>query len=255
MIKNILLVANNEKELNALLEKLRHTYNIYIARNVDELKEILEYGSIQLIICNEEKTTINGWGICKTLKSSFHYSHIPVILITARNSVRAKINILESGVDAFVTKPVEADYLHAQIKNLIGNRTNIASHFEHTLSAATEPLAFREDDDFVKKLNDCIIDNMHKGALSVDYLARSMNMSRPTLYRKIKNITDRTPNELIGLARLKQAANLLLSANFKVFEVAQKVGFSSQSTFGKAFLKQFKVTPKEYQRMHKKKSN
>ncbi|OQP57635.1 hypothetical protein A3860_08365 [Niastella vici] len=252
MINNVLLVANNEKELNALLEKLRHTYNIYIARNVEEMRDMIEFGSIQLIICNEEKPTINGWGICKALKSSFHYAHIPVILLTARNSVRAKINILESGVDAFVTKPIDPDFLHAQIKNLIGNRTKIVEHFEHTLSAATDPLAFQEDNEFVKKLNDCIIDNMHKGALSVDYLARSMHMSRPTLYRKIKNITDRTPNELIGLARLKQAANLLLSANFKVFEVAQKVGFSSQSTFGKAFLKQFKVTPTEYQRIHKK---
>lgn len=252
MINNILLVANNERELNVLLEKLRHRYNIYLARNVEEMREMIEFGSIQLIICNEEKPTINGWGICKALKSSLHYAHIPVILLTARNSVRAKINILESGVDAFVTKPIDPDYLHAQIINLIGNRAKIVAHFEHSLSAATDPLAIQEDNDFVKKLNDCIIDNIHKGALSVDYLARSMHMSRPTLYRKIKNITDRTPNELIGLARLKQAANLLLSANFKVFEVAQKVGFSSQSTFGKAFLKQFKVTPKEYQRMHKK---
>jgi len=172
--------------------------------------------------------------------------------LTACNSVRAKINILESGVDAFLTKPIDFNFLHAQIKNLIGNRAKIAAHFEHTLPAAIEPAGFQEDNEFVKKLNDCIVDNMHKGALSVDYLARSMHMSRPTLYRKIKHITDRTPNELIGLARLKQAANLLLSADFKVFEVAQKVGFSSQSTFGKAFLKQFKVTPKEYQRMNRK---
>jgi two-component system, cell cycle response regulator len=79
-----------------------------------------------------------------------------------------------------------------------------------------------------------------------------MNMSRPTLYRKIKHITDRTPNELIGLARLNQAATLLLSADYRVFEVAKMVGFNSQSTFGKAFLKLFKVTPTEYQRIHKK---
>ena len=81
MINNVLLVANNEKELNALLEKLRHTYNIYIARNVDEMREMIEFGSIHLIICNEERPTINGWGICKTFKSSFHYAHIPVILL------------------------------------------------------------------------------------------------------------------------------------------------------------------------------
>jgi len=250
MKHNVLIVIHNEKELSALLEILRHTYNIYVARDMEEMQEMVEFGSIHLVICNEEKPIINGWRICEIIKSSLLYAHIPVILLTPCDSLRAKINILESGVDAFITKPFDSNFLHAQIKNLIENRAKIADHFEHTLSA-TEPASFEDDNDFVKKLNDCIIDNMHKEVLCVDYLARSMNMSRPTLYRKIKNITDRTPNELIGLARLKQAASLLLSDDYKVFEVAQMVGFTSQSTFGKAFLKLFKVTPKEYQRMHK----
>jgi two-component system, cell cycle response regulator len=251
MRNNVLLIVHNEKELAALADKLQPAYNVYTARNGKEIQHIVECASIQLIICNEEKPMIHGGGICETIKSSFHYAHIPVILLTASNSSRSKIRILEAGVDAFVTKPVDWNYLHAQIKNLIYNRTKIAEHFGCSLAAARETVGATADNDFVKKLNDCIVDNMHKKVLSVDFLARSMNMSRPTLYRKIRSITDRTPNELIALARMKQAAALLVTADYKIFEVAKMVGFNSQSTFGKAFLKSFNVTPTTYQRIHK----
>jgi len=252
MRNNVLLVVHNEEEQTALSDKLQHSYGIYVARNIEEIQHVVECASIQLIICNEEKPMINGWRICEIIKSSFHFAHIPVVLLTTCDSRRSKIKILETGVDAFVSKPLDWNYLQAQIKNLIANRLKIAEHFGHSIATAKEPLALQDENDFVKKLNDCIVENIHKKVLSVDFMARSMNMSRPTLYRKIKHITDRTPNELIGLARLNQAATLLLSADYRVFEVAKMVGFNSQSTFGKAFLKLFKVTPTEYQRIHKK---
>lgn len=116
---------------------------------------------------------------------------------------------------------------------------------KHTHGAATGPL---KEDDFVKTLHDYIAGNLHNKLLSVDWLAGVMNMSRPTLYRRIRNATNQTPNELIGCARLKQAAVLLASANYKVFEVAQMTGFSSASSFSKAFLKKYKETPAAYQR-------
>jgi AraC-like DNA-binding protein len=107
------------------------------------------------------------------------------------------------------------------------------------------------DKEFIKKLNDFLFENIQNSSLNVNGLAKSLYMSRPTLYRKIKAITDLTPNELINRARLKQAADLLESADYKVFEIAQMVGFNSQSSFGKAFIKHFKVTPTEYQLMNK----
>jgi AraC-like DNA-binding protein len=112
-------------------------------------------------------------------------------------------------------------------------------------------VALQVEDDFIKRLNACIYENIANKKLSVDWLARCMNMSRPTLYRKIKEVTAHTPNELIAQARLQQAAMLLQLPDYKVFEVAQMVGFHSSSSFGKAFLKQFKVTPATYQRMNK----
>lgn len=107
------------------------------------------------------------------------------------------------------------------------------------------------DDEFVRTLQECISANIRSKLLSVDWLAKVMNMSRPTLYRKIKNLTGQTPNELIGSARLQQAAILIASANYKIFEVAEMVGFGSSSSFSKAFFKKFKATPIAYQRMKK----
>lgn len=108
------------------------------------------------------------------------------------------------------------------------------------------------EENFIKKLNDFLYNNVQNSSLSVGLLATSMFMSRATLYRKIKSLTDLTPNELINGVRLKQAAELLKSADYKVFEIAKMVGFNSQSSFGKVFAKHFKMTPTEYQRLNKK---
>jgi AraC-like DNA-binding protein len=111
--------------------------------------------------------------------------------------------------------------------------------------------AAHEKEYILKKLNDCLFGHVREKALNVDLLAKLMHMSRPTLYRKMKSITDLTPNELINEARLKKAAELLAAGEYRAFEVARMLGYTSQSSFGKSFLKQYKVTPATYQRMKK----
>ncbi|WP_315823610.1 helix-turn-helix transcriptional regulator [Paraflavitalea speifideaquila] len=117
--------------------------------------------------------------------------------------------------------------------------------------ASTILLNTREKEVIQQKLNDCLFGQERDEVLNVDLLAKLMHMSRPTLYRKMKTITDRTPNELINEARLNRAAELLAGGEYRVFEVARMVGYTSQSSFGKSFLKQFKVTPATYRRMNK----
>jgi AraC-like DNA-binding protein len=107
----------------------------------------------------------------------------------------------------------------------------------------------KEDEAFLNRLNDLISVNLRNIDLNVDLLARLMNMSRPTFYRKTKCISDLTPNELINVARLNRAAELISTARYKIFEVVKMAGFNSQSNFGKAFLKQFGVTPTQYQHL------
>jgi two-component system cell cycle response regulator len=112
----------------------------------------------------------------------------------------------------------------------------------------TRPGADREKKQVLDKLNECLSGHAHDKNLNIDRLAKLMYMSRPTLYRKMKVLTGQTPNVLIQEARLKKAAELLATGEYRVFEVARMVGFTSQSSFGKSFLKVFKVTPTTYQR-------
>ena len=104
----------------------------------------------------------------------------------------------------------------------------------------------KADEQFLGKLNEVIYENIAETELNVDHLADAMNMSRPTLYRKIKALSNLTPNELINIARLKKAAELLAEGNYKIYEVASMVGYNSQTSFGRNFLKQFGMTPSEY---------
>ncbi len=103
----------------------------------------------------------------------------------------------------------------------------------------------------MQQLNDCLQGEGQGRELTVDWLARRLHMSRPTLYRKMKLFTGLTPNELINEVRLNRAAALLAAGEHRAFEVAKMVGYTSQSSFGKSFLKQFKMTPATYQRMKK----
>jgi AraC-like DNA-binding protein len=107
----------------------------------------------------------------------------------------------------------------------------------------------KADEVFLESLNGAIYQNLENTELDVEHLAKIMNMSRPTLYRKIKAISDLTPNELINISRLKKAAELLASSDHKIYEIADMVGYTSQNNFGRRFLKQFGMPPTDYQRM------
>ncbi|MEZ0131306.1 helix-turn-helix domain-containing protein, partial [Flavobacterium sp. LBUM151] len=104
---------------------------------------------------------------------------------------------------------------------------------------------------FLKKLDDEILKNITDPDLSVESLAEIMNMSRSTLYRKIKDISNLSPNELINLVRLKRAAELLLKENYKMYEIAEMVGYKSQTSFGRNFQKHFAMSPSDYIAMNK----
>lgn len=255
MEKTILLVDDNNEILEFLSRDLRSEYVVFTARNGKEGLNIIENHSIQLIISDIKMPVMDGFEFCYQLKSSVNCSHIPIILLTAKNTLQSKIQGLEVGADAYIEKPFSPEHLKAQIKNLLGNRNKIKEYFATSPLAHMSSMAYsKADEDFLGKLNDFIFNNIENPKLDVDLLAKIMNMSRPTLYRKIKEISDLTPTELVGVARLKKAAELLVSGNYKIFEVAIMAGFNSQSSFGKAFLKQFKVNPTEFQLLKMKKN-
>lgn len=251
MRNNVLLIAGTEQSCQ-LHNYLIHAYNLFVASTREEVYQVFEKASIQLIICSVDLQALDGWQICTQLKASLCHAHIPIILLAGEDSLELKIKALEAGADACMHPAMPWKYLGAQIENLIINRIKVSRRVGAALPVHNNIFEADNEEEFGKKLNSCIVSHLHDPLLNVHLLAKLMNMSRPTLYRKIKTITSRTPNDLINEARLKRAAEQLEAGGYKVFEIARMVGFQSQSSFGKAFLKHYKVTPAAWQRIKEK---
>lgn len=248
----ILLVDDNEEIIEFLAGELCGQYNVLKASNGKEALTIIGQEPVQLIVSDVMMPEMDGFALCSIIKSNFDYSHIPVILLTAKNSLQSKIEGLKLGADAYIEKPFSPEHLQVQIANLLSNRVKIREYFANSPLVHIKSMAYSTaDEQFLESLNETIREHLEDAELDVEKLARFMNMSRPTLYRKIKAISNLTPNELINITRLKKAAELLATGQLKVYEVADMVGYNSQNNFGRNFLKQFGITPTEYMSMKK----
>ena len=247
MKPTILLVDDNEEILEFIENELNEKYIVTKALNGREALDILKQEVIQLVISDIMMPVMDGFELCKTIKTNFEYSHIPVILLTAKNTLQSKIEGLEIGADAYIEKPFSPEYLQVQIANLLLNRAKIKEYFVSSPLVHIKSMAHTKTDElFLENINEAIYNNLEDTELDVEKLAKLMNMSKPTLYRKIKSISDLTPNELINITRLKRAAELLLEGKYKIYEVSDMTGYGSQTNFGRNFLKQFGMTPTDY---------
>ena len=248
METTILIVDDNIEILEFLSDNLKSKYSVLTALNGAAGLEIIERDSVHLIVSDIMMPVMDGFELCKKLKSSVHYCHIPIILLTAKQTLDSRIEGLETGADAYIEKPFSPKYLQAQIANLLANRDKLRDFFASSPLVHIKSMAYsKADEEFLEKLHEFINGNLKNTDLDVEQLARAMNMSRPTFYRKIKGVSDLSPNELINITRLKKAAELLMEGKHKIYEIADTVGFTSQHHFARSFLKQFGLTPSEYQ--------
>lgn len=248
-----ILIVEDNKEMGAYLaDEVNESYNVLIAENGAVALEILKTQTLQLIVSDVMMPVMDGFDLLKKVKLDLEFSHIPVILLTAKNTLQARLEGLQLGADAYMEKPFSTDLLMAQISNLLSNRESIRIFYFNSPIANMKSMAYTEADKaFLKKLNDIINEHMNNTALDVNMIADLIHMSRPTLYRKIRGISSLTPNELIKISRLKKAAELLIQEDMKVYEISEAVGFSSQSYFWSAFTKQFNMSPSKYAKMNR----
>lgn len=243
----ILLVDDEEDILDFLERILKNKYRIARAENGKEALTVLGREAVQLIISYVMMPGMDGFEFCRIIKSTVEYSHIPVILLTAKNSIQAKVQGLELGADAYIEKPFSKEHLNAQIASLLANRNMMRQYFANSPLIHIRSIAHtRADEHFLETLHETISRAILDTELDVEGLSRMMNMSRVTLYRKIKAVSDLTPIELINVIRLKKAAELLAEGDLKIYEICAIVGYSSQSNFTRSFQKQFNMTPTEY---------
>lgn len=244
-----ILLVEDDEELMYFLEKcFLPAYTIYKASDGEEALRLLRQSYVNLIISDVMMPNMDGFELCHRLKSTLEYSHIPIILLTAKTAVQSKIQGLEMGADAYIEKPFSIEVLQAQVTNIIQNRTKLHDAFKkYPFIDAKNFSITKADEDFLKKMNEVVQNNLSNPEFNNDDLAELFNMSRASFYRKIKGILDLTPNEYIRVERLKKAAQLLREKEAKINEICYTVGFSSPSYFSKCFQKQFGVLPKDFE--------
>jgi DNA-binding response OmpR family regulator len=247
MAPSILLVDDEEEILQFLDRVLRVKFTVFKAENGKEALQILQAETIQLVVSDVMMPEMDGFALCRAIKGNFDFSHIPVILLTAKNTIQSKVEGLELGADAYIEKPFSKEHLQAQIASLIANRSMVRDYFANSPLIHIKSMAHsRSDEKFLETLHETIDTNIDDPDLDVEKLAKILNITRITLYRKIKAITNLSPVELITISRLKKAATLLVEGSYRVYEVAAMVGFSSQSNFARSFHKQFGMSPTDY---------
>lgn len=247
MTYRILIVDDNEDILEFLTQVLGNTYKLHLAGNGEAAQEILDTEIVDLIISDIMMPGIDGFELCRMVKTKVEYCHIPVVLLTVRNTYQSHIEGLEVGADLYIQKPFSPELLQLQIANLLENRLKIKTHFASSPFEDVRVMAHSKTDEaFLKKLDEYMRKNISDPNLNIDQLADYMNMSRPTFYRKIKSLSALSPKELIDVTRLKKATKLIAQNEFTMFEIAKMVGYGSQSLFNKNFQRYFNVSPQEY---------
>lgn len=244
---SILLVEDNEEILRFITSDLGDDYKISTASNGIQALAVLQQTPVSLIITDVMMPEMDGFELCRTIKSTQEFIHIPVIILTAKNTLQSKIEGIELGADAYIEKPFSPRHLRVQVATLLQNRDKLKQYFvSKPLVHIKDAVHNKSDEAFLNRISEIITENIDNVDLNVDHLASILNMSRASLYRRIGDMLDISPNDLIKETRLKYAANLLAEENYKVYEVSDRVGFGSYRQFSRNFFKQFGVYPSEY---------
>ena len=243
-----LLVVEDNPDMQAfLVRQLAEHYQVFTASDGLKALDVLKEQTIHLIISDIMMPRMDGLELCQHVKSETDYSHIPVLLLTAKTTLQARIEGLKLGADAYIEKPFSVEHLRVSIDNLMSNRDKLRNAFAHSPFVSTHTVALtKADEEFLKMLKEVITENMQNSDFSLDTMAEQLHMSRSSLNRKIKGLLDMTPNDYIRLVRLKKAAQLIKEGGCRINEVCYMTGFNTPSYFTKCFQKQFGVLPKEF---------
>ena len=247
----LLLVEDNESMLTFISERLRESFTVETAKNGAEAIEVLKSSHVDLIISDIMMPVMNGYQLCKEVKSDLELSHIPVIFLTAKNDIDSKINGLKYGAEAYVEKPFSFGYLKEQVLSLLNNRRREREAFSKRPFFSVDNMQMNKaDEEFMNKVIRIIEDNLTDDNFGVEKMADILCMSRSSLLRKIKTIFNLSPLDFIRLIRLKKAAEYIQEGKYRIGDICYMVGINSPSYFSKLFLKQFGMTPKDFEKQY-----
>lgn len=247
--KLTILIVEDNKELRLHLKShLKTWYKVKEAENgKDGLKMVNKYYP-DIVISDIMMPKMDGFELCRILKSNIETSHIPVILLTARTLDEDKIEGFEIGADEYLPKPFSLKVLTARIKNLIELKKRLQEKFSKAgaLLPSKDKTTNTLDEVFLEKVTNIVLENIENPDFSLEVIYNEVGLGSSHFFRKIQSITGQNPSGFIRTIRLNYASGLLMKGKYTIKEVAYKSGFNSPTYFGKAFKKQFKLTPKEF---------
>ena len=243
-----LLILEDNDELKMYLKQVfENVYNVFVANNGEDGLEIAKNEIPEIIITDVMMPKMDGIQFCKLVKSDVEISHIPVIMLTAKNIDKDQIEGLDSGADDYITKPFNEDVLVARIKNILVSRSKLRQRFSNSIYIdPSEITTNKVDEQFTAKLISIIDADISNPELSIQQIAGLLNMNRVSLFKKIKSIFGKSPSQFIGEYRIKNAVKLLLLNQHKINEIAYMVGFTSPAYFSKLFREVLGKTPSEF---------
>ena len=248
----VLIVDDNEEILSFIFDRLSGQFNVITASDGQEAMDIVKRENIHVIISDVMMPVTDGLDLCRHIKENTEYSHIPVILLTAKNDPESKLKGLEAGADAYMEKPFSFTHLIAQVNNLLSNREKERRAFaERPFFPVYNMKMTPGDKEFMNKVTEEIQANIADENFNVERLSELLFMSRSALHRKIKNLVSMAPVDLIRLVRLKKAAELIRDGKYSMAEISVMVGINSPSYFSKLFQNQFGMTPKAFSLKHR----
>ena len=244
--KPSVLIIDDNADIRSYVYSLLHTdYTVIEAADgSDGIRKAMKYVP-DLIISDVMMPGIDGIECCRRLKSELQTCHIPVILLTACSLDEQRIQGYDGGADSYISKPFSSQLLLARVRNLIDSHRRLKQFFGDRHTLAKEDVCDM-DKNFVEKFKSLLDAKLGDSNLNVEDLGKDMGLSRVQLYRKIKSLTNYSPNELLRIARLKKAASLLASSDMTVAEIGYEVGFSSPSYFTKCYKEQFGESPTDF---------
>ncbi|TDQ08665.1 hybrid sensor histidine kinase/response regulator transcription factor [Pedobacter metabolipauper] len=245
--KHILIVDDNPEIIELLKDSLSNNYQISAAADGANgiTKAKAEYPD--LIISDIMMPGMNGIDFCRLIKEDLETSHIPFLLLTARDNIDSKIEGVESGADYYFSKPINFKLLCLTIKNIFEQRHKLKNHYakDHQIEVR-ELVHSARDKEFIDKLLLHITENMSDPYLDADFLSAQMCMSKTKLYNKIKSITGQSIGEFIRTMRLQKAKEIMIHEDIFITDVMYRVGMQTQSYFTRAFKKEFGKTPTQF---------
>ena len=249
--QQILIVDDSALNREILSEMLHSDFRILEAENGEQSISVLEqYGTgIALILLDIVMPGMNGFEVTRKLKNEFTTSHIPIILLTALNIEEKYQEGIESGADAYITKPFNVSLLLARIFKLIELRDKLRQKYSNEPGLAHSIICTNDKDQkFSVKLNEVLNEHMTDTDFSVNDFAGIMGLGRTVFYKKVRGVTGYSPYEYLRVMRMKKAAEMLLTEDLTIAEVAYSVGINDPFYFSKCFKNQFGVSPSAYRK-------